>query len=331
MNATPQRRTALLSRREEALARASVGLWECRLRDEALEWTDGVYDLFDIPRGTRLHRARILDFYEPASFRLLSSIRRRALATGADFRLDAEIVTARGRRRWIRITSSVETEAGRPIRIFGVKRDVTEEIARLAELGRRAQRDALTGLANRGTFDHRLSEVSGHTAIGALLLIDLDGFKGINDAHGHAAGDLCIQRSAARLAETCPDAALVARIGGDEFAVLIAQPVDRWAVKALGWRIRATLGHPIEDGGRQLRVGASVGIAYKADNSRDGAPAELFARADAALYAAKAAGRNTVWIDSEPPPALPRLQPCRAGVASGRGLPLPLPELDPGP
>ncbi|MCJ2134194.1 GGDEF domain-containing protein [Methylobacterium sp. J-026] len=313
MNARPLRRTALLSRREEALARASAGLWECRLRDEALEWTGGVYDLFDIPRGTRLQRARILDFYEPASFRLLSSIRKRALATGADFRLDAEIVTARGRHRWIRITASVETEGGRPVRIFGLKQDVTEEITRFAELSRQAQRDALTGLANRGAFDQRLSEAGGRAPIGALLLVDLDGFKGINDAYGHVAGDHCIQVSAARLKETCPDAALVARIGGDEFAVLIAQPVDRWAVEALGWRIRAALGHPIPDGGRQLRAGASVGSAYNEASSGTGAPAELFTRADAALYAAKAAGRNTVRIDREPPPALPRVQPRREG------------------
>ncbi|CAA2161217.1 putative diguanylate cyclase YegE [Methylobacterium brachiatum] len=299
MKDIPRRRAALLSRREDALARASVGLWECRLRDEALEWTGGVYDLFDIPRGARLHRGRILDLYEPASHRLLAAIRGRAVATGSGFHLDTEIITARGHHRWIRITASVEIEGGRPVRIFGVKRDVTEEIARLAELGRRAKRDALTGLANRGAFDERFSEISGRAPIGALLLIDLDGFKGINDAHGHAAGDVCIQRSATRLADICPDAALVARIGGDEFAVLIARPLDRWVVAALGRRIGAALGHPIEHGGRQLRVGASVGIAYRDANSYDGAPAELFARADAALYAAKAAGRNTVWIDSE--------------------------------
>ncbi|MGX9984643.1 diguanylate cyclase domain-containing protein [Methylobacterium fujisawaense] len=271
------------------------------MRDEALEWTGGIYDLFDIPRGARLHRPQVLELYEPASRRLLTAVRGRALTTGGDFRLDTEIVTARGHHRWIRITASVEIEGGRPVRLFGMKRDVTEDIARLAEFARRAERDPLTSLANRGAFDKRFSKVGGRAPIGALLLIDLDGFKGINDAHGHAAGDLCIQRSAARLAETCPDAALVARIGGDEFAVLIAQPVDRWAVETLGRRISAALGCPIEHGGRRLRIGASVGIAYGEAGSGIDTPAELFARADAALYAAKAAGRNTVRIDGEPP------------------------------
>jgi GGDEF domain-containing protein len=139
--------------------------------------------------------------------------------------------------------------------------------ARLAEFGRRAERDPLTGLANRGAFDERFSQVSGRAPISALLLVDLDGFKDINDTHGHAVGDLCLQRS----------------------------------VRTLGQRINAALGCPIEHGGRRLQVSASVGIAYGQTGSGADVPAELFARADAALYAAKAAGRNTVRIDGDQP------------------------------
>lgn len=301
MKRTRRQRAAFLSRGEDTLTRASAGLWECRLRNDALEWTSGVYDLFDIPRGAHLHRPRVLELYEPASHRLLTTIRDRSLTTGGDFRLDTEIVTARGRHRWIRITGSVEIEGSRPVRIFGMKQDVTEDIAKLAEFSRRATHDPLTGLSNRGAFDERFSEVGGRAPIGALLLVDLDGFKNINDAHGHAIGDVCLQRSAARLAEICSDAILVARIGGDEFAVLIARPTDKMAVGTLGRRISAELGCPFEHGGRQLRIGASVGIAYWEASSGINDPSELFARADAALYAAKVAGRNTVRIDGESP------------------------------
>lgn len=301
MKSIVRQRAAFPTRGEDALVRASAGLWECRLRDEALAWTSGVYDLFDIPRGARLHRPQVLELYEPASHRLLTTIRRHALRTGGDFRLDAEIVTARGRHRWIRITASIESVGGRPVRVFGMKQDVTEDIARLAEFDRRAKRDPLTGLSNRGAFDELFSEVGGRAPIGALLLVDLDGFKSINDAYGHAVGDLCLQRSAARLAEICRDALLVARLGGDEFAVLIARPADKGVVAMLGRRIGAALGCPIEHGGCRLRIGASVGIAYGETGSGIDAKAELFARADAALYAAKVAGRNTVRIDGEAP------------------------------
>ena len=283
---------ALLARREHALGRAGAGLWECRLRDEALDWTGGVYDLFEIPRGSALHRAKILDLYAPSSLRLLSAIRGRAIAGCGGFRLDAEIVTMRGRRRWIRITASVEAEGGRPARLFGMKQDVTEEIVRLAESNRRADHDPMTGLANRRAFEARFLRADRSAPVGALLLVDLDGFKRINDNHGHAAGDLCIRRSAARLAQVARDAELVARIGGDEFAIVLPAQADPRGLVDLGRRIVEALGRPIAHQGRSLGIGACVGIVP----GGIGTPTAAFERADAALYAAKAVGGNTVRI-----------------------------------
>jgi diguanylate cyclase (GGDEF)-like protein len=293
-----RQQAALLSRRENALAAAGAGLWTCRLDDGTLDWTGGVHDLFGLPRGAALRRPEILDLYEPASRRLLETVRSRALARHGTFRLDAEIRTARGQPRWIRIRAAVETEGGRAVRLSGTKQDVTEEIARLAELSRRADHDPLTGLANRRAFEAQFEAGSlraGPDPIGALILIDLDGFKPINDVHGHAAGDLCIRRTAARLAALCADAALVARIGGDEFAVLLRAPTDPAALAERGRRIVAALGRPIPHRGQALRVGASVGIA-----TAGVARAALFGRADAALYAAKGAGGNAVRIDPGP-------------------------------
>ncbi|MDP4003876.1 GGDEF domain-containing protein [Methylobacterium sp. NEAU K] len=288
---------ALLSRRERALG-AAAGLWTCRLSDQTLDWTGGVHGLFGIPPGAPLHRARILELYEPASRRLLETIRERAILGCGTFRLDSEIVTAQGRRRWIRISAAVEAEGGRPTRIAGMKQDVTEEIARLAELTRRADRDPLTGLANRRAFEERFhagAYLARPAQVGALILVDLDDFKRINDTHGHAAGDLCIRRAAARLAAVCRHASLVARIGGDEFAVLLQAPADPRGLVELGRRIVAVLGRPIVHRSHAMQVGASVGIA-----PGGGSPAELFSRADAALYAAKDGGRNAVRIDYGP-------------------------------
>ncbi|MBP1181310.1 diguanylate cyclase domain-containing protein [Methylobacterium sp. PvR107] len=292
-----RQQSGLLARHERALAAAGMGLWSCRLHDGALDWSGGVHDLFGVARGAALHRPRILDLYEPASRRLLDTIRHRAIARSGAFVLDAEI-HAGGRQRWIRIRASVETTDGRPTRLFGTKQDITEEIARLAELSRRAERDPLTGLANRRGFE-ALFEAgtagSGPDPLGALLLIDLDRFKPVNDVHGHAAGDLCLRRSAARLAAVCRDAALVARIGGDEFAVLLRAPVAPSALVACGRRIVAALSRPIPYRGQGLLIGASVGIAVGISTGCGGR-AQLFGRADAALYAAKDAGGNTVRV-----------------------------------
>ena len=309
LQAVIRQQAGLLARQERALAAAGLSLWSCRLRDEALDWSAGVHDLFGLPRGAALHRHRILELYEPASRRLLEAIRPRAIARSGAFTLDAEI-QAGGRPRWIRIRAAVESEGGRPARLFGTKQDVTEEIARLTELSRRADRDPLTGLANRRGFEARFetwfearfgagTAGSGADGPGALLLIDLDGFKPVNDIHGHAAGDLCLRRSAARLAAVCRDAALVARIGGDEFAVLLRAPVDPLALVERGRRIVAALGRPVPHRGHALRIGASVGIAMETPagiTAGGGSRARLFDRADAALYAAKDAGGNTVRI-----------------------------------
>lgn len=263
---------------------ARIGIWECGLPSETLRWTDGVYDLFGIPRASNLDRNRILDLYAPHSLDALNAMRAQAIAERGGFSLDAEIVTPTGHCRWVRITATVEAEAGVPRRIFGLKQDITEEKA-LAERTRYlAEVDAMTGLSNRGRFQARMSE-----PLGVLLLIDLDGFKQVNDTYGHALGDECLRQAAFRLSNLCRKGDFVARIGGDEFAVVLDERPPWSAVAALAGRIVGVLGEPIEHRGRSFQVGASVGIAFAAGCT----PSELFDRADTALYAAKAAGRRT--------------------------------------
>lgn len=296
---------------EAAVAAAGIGVFECRLADEGLTWTDAVYDLFELPRGSALRRGRTLDHYPPDSRALLERVRGAALAAGRGFDLDAEIVTARGRSRWIRISASVACAGGVPVRLFGLKRDVTAERLELERLRALAERDALTGLANRAVFEARLAMLAGG---GALLLVDLNRFKPVNDGHGHAAGDACLAEMAGRIrricAEACPAASLAARIGGDEFAVLLGPLPDSGLPERLAARLVAALAEPVHHAGLALQLGASVGIARQAGCE----PAELFARADGALYAAKAAGRNTFrsfdrHLDPAPGAALRRVPP----------------------
>ncbi|PZM15920.1 sensor domain-containing diguanylate cyclase [Rhizobium tubonense] len=278
---------------ERSSAAARIGVWECGLPDETLRWTDVVYDMFDLPQGAPLDRKQIVRCYSEASARELEIRRSRAIETRSGFSLDAEIITPNGVRRWLRLTATVECEHGIPVRIFGMKQDITEEKILLDRTRYLAEFDLMTGLANRSRFQQRLSELcESRSALGAMLLVDLDGFKKVNDTLGHARGDECLKETAGRLQATCHDAELVARVGGDEFAVLLGSPVDTRSIENLAGNIVKALSIPVDHGDEVLMLGASVGVAI----FNGCTPSELFRKADTALYASKAAGRNTFRI-----------------------------------
>ena len=274
---------------ERASAAAKIGVWACSLPDQTLHWTDQVFEMFELPRGAAPDREQVLQFYTRDSLDRLSRLRAEAIAERKGFHLDAEIVTARGHRRWIRLTASVECEAGVAVRIFGMKQDITEEKILFEHTRHLAEFDGLTGLPNRSSFQARLADLDGPTVFGALLLVDLDGFKQINDTFGHALGDECLRVAAARLNAVCPDPDFVARIGGDEFAVLLDAGRSPKHIGRAAERIVEAMRRPMACRDLSFEIGASVGVARIAG----GAPSELFTSADAALYAAKAAGRNT--------------------------------------
>ncbi|MGN6584555.1 MAG: diguanylate cyclase domain-containing protein [Rhizobiaceae bacterium] len=299
-----QREALAYSRKifDRASAAASIGVWQCSLPDETLRWTDVVYDMFDLPRGSALDRDEIVKLYSEESARELGKRRSKAIAERAGFNLDAEIITAKGNRRWIRITATVECEGDVPIRIFGMKQDITEEKLLADQTRYLAEFDVMTGLANRSQFQDRLADLENGGSprqFGALLLVDLDDFKAINDTFGHIAGDQCLKEAATRLKLVYGGAHFVARIGGDEFAILLAAHLDRTAIVHLARATVRAMVQPADVQGRLLEFGASVGGALLADCS----PSDLFSRADAALYAAKAAGRNTYSLFE--PEALP--------------------------
>jgi diguanylate cyclase (GGDEF)-like protein len=279
---------------ERASATAKVGIWQCELPEERLSWTNGVYDIFELPHQVPITREMIVALYKPDSRRAMEAARAHALEHGADFSLDVEIITARGNERWMRLTGAVESQNGVPRRIFGVKQDITEQKVLSDQTRYLAEFDVMTGLANRSQFQAHLDQLDGK-GIGALVLVDLDGFKQVNDSYGHAVGDACLKEAANRLLACCPGAVLVARIGGDEFAVLTSRETPPETVEAMARGIVWTMGQPAHCLGQALSIGASVGVAYREWQSAD----DLFRHADAALYAAKDAGRNTSRIYSE--------------------------------
>ena len=169
--------------------------------------------------------------------------------------------------------------------------DVTERTRAEAKIAYMAEHDGLTGLANRSLFQRRLRDLVNEGASFALLLLDLDLFKKVNDKLGHPAGDSLLKAAALRLQSAVRDGDLVARLGGDEFAVV--QVGGTWPDDAatLASRIIETLCQPFQIDGNDVCVGASCGLAFPDPAAPD--TELLLKQADVALYAAKSAGRST--------------------------------------
>ena len=178
----------------------------------------------------------------------------------------------------------------------------TRELAAAkAEAEHLALHDGLTHLGNRRLLQRRLDAAiresrRSHRRF-ALIVIDLDDFKAVNDSFGHPAGDALLVETARRLLGCVRQYDLVARLGGDEFAILAASCNDRAAAQTLAGRVVAALDRPVPHGDRQLRAAASVGVAVSRPGTDD--PASLLADADRAAYAAKRAGGNRWQLFSD--------------------------------
>jgi diguanylate cyclase (GGDEF)-like protein len=281
---------------DRASASAKIGVWECDLATETVIWTDGVYDIFELPRGSEVSRAQVLDLYDESSRLQMNALREKAIREAGSFQLDIRIRTATGKSRWVRLTADIECEDGRPVRIFGLKQDITQEKDAADRMRLLAETDPLTGLANRGLFQSqlgdRLQDTQHPEALAALVVVDLDGFKQVNDTFGHAAGDECLRAVASRFRQACDSADVVARLGGDEFAILLSGARDRDQIEAHIAHVLAAVQPPILWQEQTFAVGASFGIAIPRIDAAP-CPATLFTEADSALYAAKKGGGNT--------------------------------------
>lgn len=167
----------------------------------------------------------------------------------------------------------------------------------------KAMTDALTGLANRRAFDAELARSVQQAHEGgepfALAHLDLDHFKAVNDTLGHAAGDRVLEEVARILREETRRADLAARIGGDEFILLLRGPLAPTEIVAMGRRIIARLEAPIAFEGQECRISGSIGVVLSKDYARPD-PVQMIADADAALYESKRAGRARCTLSCLP-------------------------------
>ncbi len=230
----------------------------------------------------------------------------RIIATGEPMvdRIERETYADRS-DSWVAATKlPLLDDDGRVIGTFGMARDVSAQM-----------RDALTGLANRVALLDRLGQavaaLERQPGSVALLFIDIDGFKTINDTFGHRAGDLVLVEIARRLARVARRFDTVARYGGDEFVLLSTALADESGLGVIGNRVMRAVRGPVEVGTISLEVTLSVGGVVVSDPEVE--PEQLLADADAAMYAAKGAGPGRFEISAEP------RRPAGARAPSGAG------------
>jgi len=183
----------------------------------------------------------------------------------------------------------------------GVGLDITKQKLIEANISRLARFDSLTGLHNRASFferlDHALALARRHDRALALLFVDLDRFKDVNDAFGHLAGDDVLKTLARRLTKAVRDTDTVARLGGDEFIVLAEEVANQVDVNEFGLRLLQVLSEPVVLHGQECLLGASIGVALFPHDGEDATT--LLKTADAAMYRAKESGGNSLAFATE--------------------------------
>ncbi|MFD5099389.1 putative bifunctional diguanylate cyclase/phosphodiesterase [Streptomyces albidochromogenes] len=205
-----------------------------------------------------------------------------------------------GTGEWLNVESTVNRHQGGLI--FN-SRDVTERVRLQAQLQHNAEHDPLTDLPNRALFTARVRQALSGRRVGdpgtAVLFIDLDGFKAVNDTIGHQAGDELLIQAARRLQDSVRAGDTAARLGGDEFAALIVgegsrdQAARECQVHEIADRLRLTLSQPYRIGSNDVRVAASIGVAFAEPGI---SPTDLMRNADLAMYRAKAGGKDRVEL-----------------------------------
>jgi diguanylate cyclase (GGDEF)-like protein/PAS domain S-box-containing protein len=281
---------------QEAQQLAHIGRWEWLMAENRVRWCDELYVIFGLtpqqfPATLEGYLARV----HPDDRALARGNVEHSLRTGQPFASDYRIVLDSGEIRWLHSRGRVVSdESGQPLKMLGICQDITSQKATEEALTRLALHDGLTGLPNRALFVSRL-ELALHRlkrsdSVLAVLFIDLDRFKLINDGLGHAAGDQVLVTVASRLRQIVRPEDTVARFGGDEFALVCEGLTSRRMAASIAERILAALARPIVVDGREVAVSASVGLALASDPVTT--PDSMLRDADTAMYQAKDAGRS---------------------------------------
>jgi diguanylate cyclase (GGDEF)-like protein/PAS domain S-box-containing protein len=283
----------------EAQAVAKVGIWEWDIADDQVRWSDELYRIFGLtaqafPGTFEGYMAAV----HPEDRALVQATVERSLRTLEPFDFAHRCVLPEGTVRWLQCRGRVRGVDGHPVQMSGACQDVTAQREAAEALSQLALHDPLTGLPNRSLFMDRLGQalrrLDRRDRVLAVLFVDLDRFKVINDRFGHAVGDQTLLAVGTRLREVLRPSDTVGRLGGDEFVVLCEDlESDRAAVR-VAERVLAALDQPIVCNGHDVVSSASIGIAL---SGRPGSTADALLRdADMAMYRAKETGRHRIEV-----------------------------------
>lgn len=292
---------------------ARLGGWELDLKTGTLFWTDETYRLHDTsPDAFNPTVDAGVEYFLPESKAIISQALDDAIKQGVGYDLELETYTTKMRKIDVRTTCRVVQEEGVPVRLTGIFQDISEqknaqrklEKSNLAleeansALKLSAHYDPLTGLPNRNLLADRMQQAviksARNNSSVAIAFIDLDGFKEINDLHGHSLGDQLLQKIAKKLQQVLREGDTLSRIGGDEFIAIIdelAMPSQSESVIA---RMLESVSAPVIVQGKVLKVTASIGITFFPLDSSG--PDQLIRHADQAMYLAKQEGKNRYHI-----------------------------------
>jgi diguanylate cyclase (GGDEF)-like protein/PAS domain S-box-containing protein len=281
---------------EQAQEVGGIGSWALSLTDGRLTWSDETARIFGIAPGA--FDGREETFYErihPDDTERVRAENEQAVTARAPFTNEFRILRPDGTQRWIYEHAAIICDDhDRPLRVVGVAQDITERRAAQERIEFLATRDPLTELPNRlllrDRITHGMASAARNGTQFALLFIDLDRFKTINDSLGHRVGDELLKQVAERLARCVRMEDTLARLGGDEFVVLLQGLNDSQVASQVARKVLKLLARPYLIEGHQLSSSCSIGIALYPTDGTDAQA--LMKNADAAMYHAKERGRG---------------------------------------
>jgi diguanylate cyclase (GGDEF)-like protein/PAS domain S-box-containing protein len=274
---------------------AKFGTWDWESSNDEHYWSDGLYDILDLDREQKASMQHFLIALHEDDRVRVRQIMLQALKEKLPFELEARIRLSNGDERVVQQRGLVKhTGKNDRVRMTSIVYDITERKESEKRLAYLANFDTLTGMPNRNLFQdrlkHAMAQAERQKEEVALLYLDLDHFKAVNDALGHHAGDELLIEAAHRIRQNIRDGDTAARLGGDEFTIVIEQFTDKAQVAVVAEHVLKSLNKSYQIGTHEVFVSASMGITFYPSDGEDFDT--LLKNADSAMYLAKEQGRN---------------------------------------